>query len=81
MKVVVESINKIQVEGKEEIKNLESPTGTSDARLTNRTWDMEEKTSVVKDIKEEMNSSVKENVKSKISSTKYPENLGHNERT
>lgn len=65
MKVVVESISKIQVERKEEINNLGSPTGTSEARLTNWTQDMEERTSVIKDKKEEMDTSVKENVKSK----------------
>ena len=53
----------IQIKGNLEMRNLGTQTGTTEATFTNRTQEMEETTSVIEDMIEEMDTSVKENVK------------------
>ena len=64
------------------MENLEKRTGTSDASITNRIQETEERILSVDDIIEEIDMPVKENVKSKkIPYTKHPGNLRYHEKT
>ena len=57
-----ESIKKTQTEGNLEMENLGKRTGATDASITNRIQEMEEKISGSEDTLEEIDISVKENV-------------------
>ena len=64
------------------MKKIRNLTRTSEASLTNRIRGMEERISGIKDMVEDTDISIKENVKSKNNpGTKHPENLGHYEKT
>ena len=65
MKVKIESIKKTQTERNLERKNLRTKTVTSEANLTNRIEEMEERISDSEDKIEEIGILVKENVKLK----------------
>jgi uncharacterized coiled-coil protein SlyX len=64
-KMEIEAMKKTQTNEILEMKNLGNRTGTTDASITNRIQDMEERISGVEDTIEEIGASVKENVKSK----------------
>ena len=53
---------------KSKMENLSQQTGTTDASITNRIQEMEEKISGVENMVEEIDSSVEENVESKKNS-------------
>jgi len=57
LKVEIEAIKKAQTEGILETENVEKRTGTIDAIITNRIEKMEERTFIVEDIIEEINTS------------------------
>ena len=65
MKVKIESIKKTQTEGNLERKTLRTKTVTSEANLTNRIEEKEQRISDSEDKIEEMDILVKENVKLK----------------
>ena len=69
LKLEIETIKKTLTEGMLEIENLGKGTGTTDASIMNRIPEMEERISGKKTI-EEIDTSVKENVKSKKKSLK-----------
>jgi hypothetical protein len=76
-----EVIKKRQAEGILEMKNLGMRKRLTEANFINRIQ-MEERISGFEGMIEEMETSAKENVKSKkISGTKHSENLGHCEKT
>ena len=76
-----ESVRKTQTEGKLEIENFGTQIGNSDANLTNRIREIEKRISGIKDKVKEMDTLVKENVKSKINQgMKHPGNLAHDEK-
>jgi predicted nucleic acid-binding Zn-ribbon protein len=81
LKMEVETIKKTQRETTLEIENLGKKSGTIDARISNRIQEMEERISGVEDSIENMDTTIKENPKSKKSKSKYPGNPGHNEKT
>lgn len=58
--VEIESMKKTQMRGNLEMKNLETQTGTSEARLTNRIQAMEERTLSIDNMREEMYASAKQ---------------------
>jgi hypothetical protein len=65
-KMEIEAIKKTQTEGILEMENLGNWIGTTGVSITNRTQEMEERISgVVKDKVEEIDTLVKENIKSK----------------
>ena len=64
LKIEIETTEKIQTEGLLEMENLGKQTRTVDASITNRIPEMEGRISGIKDTIEEINSSVKENIKS-----------------
>ena len=64
-KMEIESTKKTQFWVKQKMKNLESQTKTSKVKLTNRVQEMEERISGIEDKIEEMDTSVKQNVKYK----------------
>ena len=73
----IESINH---KGKLEIENLGKRSGVIDASITNRIQEIEERISSTEDTIENIDTTVKENAKSK----KVPKHLGnpgHNEKT
>ena len=64
------------------MENIGKRTGTTDASITNRIQETEERISGVEDTIEDNDISVKENIKSKNApNSKYLRNLGHNEKT
>ena len=63
MKTEIEAVKNIQTEGILEIENLGKGTGTTDASITNRTEEMEKRISSAEDTIQEIDSSVKENIK------------------
>ena len=65
MKMEIETIKKTQTERILEIGNLEKRMETTDASITNRIQKMERKISAIEYIIEEIDTSVKEVVKSK----------------
>lgn len=69
-KVAVDSIKKMQSQGKLEMRNSGTQTGTSEASLINRIQEMEEWISGSEDKIEEMDSIIKENVNIKVSGHK-----------
>ena len=64
LKTEIEAIKKTQTEETMEMENLGKWSGTTDASITNRIQEMEERTSDIEDTMEEIDSPVKENVKS-----------------
>jgi regulator of replication initiation timing len=60
--------------------NLEKRSRATDARITNRIQEIEERISDIKDTIENTDTSVKENTKCKLPNPKYKRNSGHNER-
>jgi hypothetical protein len=80
--VGIEGIKKTQTEEILEMENVGKRTGATDASITNRIQEMEERISGVEDTIEETETSVKENIKSKkIPYTKHPGNLKYYEKT
>ena len=65
LKMEIEAIKKTQMEGILEMDNLGKQTGTMNARIPNRIWEIKEKISDPEDTIEETDWSVRENVKSK----------------
>jgi hypothetical protein len=65
IKMEIEAIKKTQTEGILEIENLGKRTGTTDASITSRIQEMEDRISGAEDMIKEIDASVKENVKSK----------------
>jgi hypothetical protein len=65
LKMEIEAIKNAQTEGILGMENLGKRTGTTDASIINRTQEMEEKILGVEDAVEEIDTAVKENVKSK----------------
>lgn len=65
LKVEIEARKKIQTEEILKMENLRKRTVTTGASITNRIQKMKERTSGVEDTTEEIDTSVKENVKSK----------------
>jgi hypothetical protein len=62
LKTVIEEIKETQTEGILEIENLGKRTRTTDASITNRIQEMEDRISGEEDTKDEINTSVNENV-------------------
>jgi hypothetical protein len=80
--VEIEAIKKTQTEENFRMENLEKRTETTYAKVTNRKQAMEERISGIEDTIEEINTSVKENVKTKkIPDRKHPANLEYHEKT
>ncbi|MGE9574270.1 hypothetical protein ACQP3C_24730, partial [Escherichia coli] len=69
LKTEIETIKKAQSEGMLEIEKLGKPSGTTDASITNRIQEMEERISGVEDALREIHSPTKENLKSNKSLT------------
>jgi hypothetical protein len=65
LKVEIGAIKKTQTGGILGMENLGKRTGTTDTSITNRIQEMEDRISGVEDRTEEIDTSVKENVKSK----------------
>ena len=65
LKIELEKLKKRQMEEITKRKNLGKKTGTTEVSITNRLQEMEERISGVEDTMEEIDVSVKENVKSK----------------
>jgi hypothetical protein len=65
LKIEIEAIKKSQMEAILEMENLGKRTGTIDTSSTNRIQKMEERISGIKDTIEEINTSIKKNVKYK----------------
>jgi len=66
LKMEIETIKKTQTEAILEIENLGKRRGTTDASITNRIQEMEERISCREDTIEEIGALVKENAKSKV---------------
>ncbi|ERE73234.1 heterogeneous nuclear ribonucleoprotein C-like 1-like isoform 1 [Cricetulus griseus] len=69
LKTKLETIKKTQTEGMLEVEKLSKQSGTTDASITNRIQEMEDRISDTEDKLEEINSSSKENLKSNKSIT------------
>ncbi|ERE73973.1 Transposase, L1 containing protein [Cricetulus griseus] len=67
LKTEIETIKKAQSKGMLEIEKLGKRSGTTDVSITNRIQEMEERISGVEDTLAEIDSSTKENLKSKKS--------------
>jgi hypothetical protein len=80
LKVEIESLKKTQTEEILEIENIGKKIETTDARITNRRQEMEERISGRKDTIEEINLSKNMLKVKKIPDTKHPENLGYHEK-
>nr|AAL79523.1 age-related protein [Mus musculus] len=78
LKVEIQAIKKTQNEGILEMKNLGKRPGTTNASITSRTQEMEERILGVGDTVEEIDISVKGNIESKKFLT---QNLGHHEKS
>lgn len=63
--IKMESVEKTQTKGNLEVKNEGTQTGNSEASLTNRTQEMEERIPDTEDTIKERDTLVKENAKSK----------------
>ncbi|MGU7598330.1 hypothetical protein, partial [Enterococcus faecalis] len=70
LKTELETIKKTQTEGMLEVEKLSKQSVTTDASITNRIQEMEERISGVEDTLAEIGSSTKENLKSNKSLTK-----------
>jgi hypothetical protein len=66
LKVEIEAIKKPRTEVISEVENLGRRTETTDANIPNRRQEGEERISGVKDTREEIHTSVKENVNTKL---------------
>jgi predicted nucleic acid-binding Zn-ribbon protein len=66
VKMEVETIKKSQRETTLEIENLGKKSGTIDASISNRIREMEERISSTEDTTENIDTTIKENVKSKM---------------
>ena len=64
LKLELETVKKTQTKEILEMKYLGKKTGATDASITNRIQEMEERVSGIEDMIEEINTSIKENVKS-----------------
>ena len=67
LKMKIETIKKIQRETTLELENLEKSSGVIDARFTNRIQEIKERISGAEDTIENIDTTVKENAKSKSS--------------
>ena len=65
LKMEIEATKKTQTEGILEMENLGKRTATTDTSITNRVQEVEERLPGIEGKIEEINTSVKENVKSK----------------
>ena len=65
LKMEIKAIKRTQMEATQGMENLGKRTGTTDANITNKIQEMEERISGIGDNIEEMDISVKENVKCK----------------
>lgn len=65
LKGEIEAIKKTQTQGNMEMENLGKQSGTTHASITNTMQEMEDRISGIEDMIEEVESSVKENVKTK----------------
>jgi uncharacterized coiled-coil protein SlyX len=63
--VEVETVKKTQMAANLEMENLEKRSGITDVSITNRIQEMEERISGVEDMVEEIDKTVKENLKHK----------------
>ena len=81
LKREVDTIKKTQSEATLEIETLGKKSETIDTSISNRIQEMEERISGAEDSIENMDTTIKENPKSKKSKSKYPGNPGHNEKT
>ncbi|XP_060221820.1 S-methyl-5'-thioadenosine phosphorylase isoform X2 [Meriones unguiculatus] len=78
LKIELEKLKKTQMEEIVERKNLGKKTGTTEVSITNRLQEMEERISGVEGAMEEIDVSVKENVKSKKFLTKTIQEIQDN---
>ena len=75
-------MKKTQSETTLEIETIGKKSGATDASISNRIQEMEEKISNTKDSIENMGTTIKENAKCKKDpNSKHPGNPGHNEKT
>jgi chromosome segregation ATPase len=82
LKMEIETIKNSQKETTLEIENLGKRSGVTDARITNRKKEIEERISGAEDIIENIDTTVKENAKmQKAPNPKHPGNPGHNEKS
>jgi predicted nucleic acid-binding Zn-ribbon protein len=82
LKRKVETRNKTQKETTLEIETLGKKSGTIDASISNRIYEMEERISGAEDSIENIDTKIKENAKwKKDPNSKYPGNPGHNDKT
>jgi hypothetical protein len=82
LKMEVETIKKPQRERILEIEILGKKSGIIDASISNRIQEMEERLSGAEDSLENMDTTIKENEKSKKDpNSKHPRNPGLNEKT
>ncbi|KAL6032726.1 hypothetical protein STEG23_016164 [Scotinomys teguina] len=65
LKIEIQTIKKTQTEAMLETENLTKPTGTTDASITNRMQEMEQRASDIEDTIEKIDLSVKESTKAK----------------
>jgi chromosome segregation ATPase len=65
LKIEIESLKKIQRETALKMENLGKRTGVTDANITNRIQEIEERISVAENTIEDIDTTVKENTKSK----------------
>ena len=77
----IETIKKTQTEEVLELENPGKRIGTIDSSITNEVQDTKERIWGVEDKIEEIDTMVKQNVKSIKFLRKHPGNLGHNEKT
>ncbi|KAL6081948.1 hypothetical protein STEG23_002202 [Scotinomys teguina] len=77
LKIEIQTIKKIQSEGRLEIENLTKRTGTTDTSITNRMQEMEQRISDVEDTIEKIDSSVKENTKAQKVMTQNVQEIGN----
>jgi hypothetical protein len=77
----IEAIKITQTKRILEMENLGNQTATTDASIINRLQEIEESISIVKGMIEEIDTYVKESIKSKkTSDSKHPGNLRHYEK-
>jgi uncharacterized coiled-coil protein SlyX len=82
LKMEIETIKKSQRETTLELESLGKRSGVIDASITNRIQEIEERISGAEDTIENIDTTVKENTKSKKApNSKHPGNPGHNEKT
>jgi predicted nucleic acid-binding Zn-ribbon protein len=84
IKMEIETIKKSQRETTLELENLGKRSGVTDASITNKLQEIEERISGEEDTIENIDTTVggkKKPKKKKAPNTKHPENPGHNEKT